>query len=220
MKMAKQIIVLGLGEFGSCLARELYRKGCEVVAVDMDEDKVQDIAEDVTQAIIGDFRDESFLKELGVDAFDLAVIGTSRSLETGILATVMLKEQGCPRIIAKARTKLQGRTLKKVGADQVIYADENLALRLAQTISESKMLDLIHFSREYSIAELAAPKSFLDKTVGELDLRKRFNVNIIALQKENGDLDPLVKVDTVIHEGDLLLLIGKNDSLEQVSSLA
>ena len=217
--MAKQIIVLGLGEFGSCLARELYRRGCEVVAVDIDEDSVQDIADDVTQALIGDIRDEGFLKELGVDAFDLAVIGTSRSLETGILATVILKEQGCPRIIAKARTKLQGRTLKKVGADQVIYADENLALRLAQTISETKMLDLIHFSQEYSIAELPTPKSFLDKTVGELDLRKRYNVNIIALQHESGELDPLVRADTVIVPGDTLLLIGKNASLEQVNRL-
>ncbi len=217
--MAKQIIVLGLGEFGDCLARELYRKGCEVVAVDSDEDKVQDIAEDVTQAIIGDIRDESFLKELGVNAFDLAVIGTSRSLETGILATVILKEQGCPRIIAKARTKLQGRTLKKVGADQVIYADENLALRLAQTISETKMLDLIHFSQEYSIAELSAPKRFIGKTVGELELRKKYNVNIIALQKDSGDVEPLVQADTIICAGDTLLLIGKNASLEQINQL-
>ncbi len=217
--MAKQIIVLGLGEFGACLARELYRKGCEVVAVDSDEDKVQDIAEDVTQAIIGDIRDESFLKELGVNAFDLAVIGTSRSLETGILATVMLKEQGCPRIIAKARTKLQGRTLKKVGADQVIYADENLALRLAQTISETKMLDLIHFSQEYSIAELPAPQSFIGKTVSELELRKKYNVNIIALQKGSGDVEPLVQADTVILAGDTLLLIGKNAFLEQINQL-
>lgn len=217
--MAKQIIVLGLGEFGACLARELYRKGCEVVAVDSDEDKVQDIAEDVTQAIIGDIRDESFLKELGVDAFDLAVIGTSRSLETGILATVMLKEQGCSRIIAKARNKLQGRTLKKVGADQVIYADENLALRLAQTISETKMLDLIHFSQEYSIAELPAPQSFIGKTVSELELRKKYNVNIIALQKESGDVEPLVQADIIIRAGDTLLLIGKNASLEQINQL-
>lgn len=81
-------------------------------------------------------------------------------------------------------------------------------------------MHVFHIFHGIQLAELAAPKSFLDKTVGELDLRKRFNVNIIALQKENGDLDPLVKVDTVIHEGDLLLLIGKNDSLEQVSSLA
>ena len=81
------------------------------------------------------------------------------------------------------------------------------------------MLDLIHFSQEYSIAELTAPKSFINKSVGELDLRKRFNVNIIALQKSDGNLDPLVKVDTIIHDGDVLLLIGKNASLEQVNRL-
>lgn len=217
--MAKQVIVLGLGEFGACLARELYRKGCEVVAVDLDEDKVQDIADDVTQAIIGDIRDEGLIKEIGPGAFDLAVIGASRSLETGILATVILKEQGCPKIIAKARTKLQGRTLKKVGADQVIYADENLALRLAQSISETKMLDLIHFSQEYSIAEMPVPKQFIGRTVGEIDLRKKYNVNIIALQDDDGQLDPLVRADTVIMEGNTLLLIGKNAALEQINRL-
>lgn len=217
--MAKQILVLGLGEFGSCLARELYRKGCEVVAVDLNNDRVQDIADDVTQAMIGDIRDEGLIKELGPSAFDLAVIGTSRSLETGILATVILKEQGCPKVIAKAKTKLQGRTLKKVGADQVIYADENLALRLAQSISETKMLDLIHFSEEYSIAELPAPAAFVGKTVGQIDLRKRYNVNIIALQSASGGLDPLVQADTIIKQGDRLLLIGQNASLEMVNDL-
>lgn len=217
--MAKQVVVMGLGEFGYCLARELYRKGCEVVAVDLDEDKIQDIADDVTQAFIGDIRDENVLKEIGAGDFDLAVIGTSSSLETSILATVILKELGCPRIIAKAKTKLQGRTLKKVGADQVIYADENLALRLAQSIAETKMLDLIHFSEEYSIAEMKVPESFVGKSVGELNLRQRYNVNIIAIQHVNEKLNPLVKVNTTFASGDVMLLIGDNDNLEAINSL-
>lgn len=217
--MAKQIVILGLGEFGACLARELYHKGCEVVAVDSDEDKVQDIADDITQAFIGDIRDESVLKSIGVGDFDLAVIATSRSLETGILATVMLKELGCPKVIAKAKTKLQGRTLQKVGADQVIYADESLALKMAQNIAETKMLDLIHFSEEFSIAEMAVPAKFIGKTVKELNLRENFGINIIAVQHGSDKLNPSVKANTVLAEGDTMLVIGDNDALEAVGNL-
>lgn len=217
--MAKQIIVLGLGEFGMCLARELYRKGCEVVAIDTDEDKVQDIADDVTQAIVGDIRDEGVLKELGVGNFDVAVIGTSSSLETGILATVILKELGCPKVFAKAKTKLQGRTLKKVGADQVIFADEHMAFRLAQTITETKILDMIHFSDHFSIVEMRVPQSFWGKSIAQLDLRAEYDVNIVAIQPEHGKLDAQVTTQTILRKGDIFLVVGANEALDRLGSI-
>lgn len=217
--MAKQIIVLGLGEFGMCLARELYRKGCEVVAIDTDEDKVQDIADDVTQAIVGDIRDEGVLKELGVGNFDVAVIGTSSSLETGILATVILKELGCSKVFAKAKTKLQGRTLKKVGADQVIFADEHMAFRLAQTITETKILDMIHFSDHFSIVEMRVPQSFWGKSIAQLDLRAEYDVNIVAIQPEHGKLDAQVTTQTILRKGDIFLVVGANEALDRLGSI-
>lgn len=213
------VVVFGAGRFGSALAKELFIEDIEVMVIDNDEEKIQEISPYVTTAIIADVLDEGAIKELGLSNFDVAVVAIGSNLEASIVAAVEAKEHDIPMIYAKAGTDMQSRILKKVGVDQVIYPEIELGERLARSISGKSIIEYIHFSEEYSIVEINAPQNWSGKSLKELDVRNKFNINIIAIRKKNKTVvSP--SASEKIEKGDSLIVIGEDQYLRKMEKHA
>lgn len=211
----KTVIVFGAGRFGSALATELFENNVEVMIVDIDGEKIQNIAPKVTTAVEADIMDEAALDELGVSNFDIAVIAIGSNLEASIVATVYCKEKNVPKIIAKATTDLQSKILKKVGADLLIYPEIEMGSRLAKSISGKNILEYIHFNDEYSISEIAIMRNWENRSLEELDMRNKFNINVIAILRDDRTVvSP--KAGEILEHGDYLVVIGRDEDLEKL----
>ena len=214
----KSYVVIGLGRFGRTLARQLCRRGAEVLAMDMNNDLVQQVAEDVTHAVVGDSQDKDVLRALGVRDFDCAIVAIGRNLAASVLTVMNLQELEVPCIICKAHDETHSRVLKKLGVDKVVIPEQENATRLARSLNSHNVLDYIELSEDYGILELPAPKDWLGKTLKELNVRAKLGVNIIAV--ENGkktNVSP--SADYLIQEGDHMVILGDNYSLEAVQKL-
>ncbi|MEW6423479.1 MAG: TrkA family potassium uptake protein [Bacillota bacterium] len=210
-----QFAVIGLGRFGSSVARTLSRMGYEVLAVDVDADKVNDITDEVTYAVQVDAMEEEALKSLGLRNFDVVVVAIGQEIKASILVTVMLKEMGVPKIVAKANDELHGRVLQKVGADVVVFPERDMGVRLAHTLVSRNILDQIHLSLDYSIVEVVTPAKFIGKTLEESALRQKYGVTVLAIRRgEDIIISPGAR--QVIQEGDVLVAIGRDDRLKQL----
>ncbi len=213
------VVVFGAGRFGTALAKELFEEDIEVMVVDNDEEKIQEISPHVTTAVIADVVDEGAIDELGLSNFDLAVIAIGSNLEASIVAAVEAKEYGVPMIYAKASTEMQARILKKIGVDQIIYPEIEVGERLARSISGRSIIEYIHFSEEYSIVEVSAPHNWAGKTIMELDVRNKHNINIIALRR-NGKTLVSPSASDRIETGDNLIVIGEDQHLKDLEKNA
>ena len=214
----KSYIVIGLGRFGQTLARQLCMLGAEVLALDVRNDLVQQVAEDVTHAVVGDAQDKEVLRALGVRNFDCAIIAIGSDLAASVLTTMNLKELGVPYIICKAHDETHRRVLEKLGVDRVIIPEQENAQRLARSLSSHNVRDYIELSEDYGILEVPAPKAWVGKTLRELNVRAKLGVNIIAV--ENGkstNVSP--SADYQIQAGDVMVVLGDNYSLEAVQKL-
>lgn len=209
------VVVFGAGRFGSALAKELFIEDIEVMVIDNDEEKIQEISPYVTTAIIADVLDEGAIKELGLRNFDVAVIAIGSNLEASIVAAVESKEYEIPMIYAKAGTDMQARILKKVGVDQVIYPEIELGERLARSISGKSIIEYIHFSEEYSIVEVNSPQNWAGKTLKELDVRNTFNINIIAIRRKDRTIVSPSALEKIEKE-DNLIVIGEDQYLKKM----
>lgn len=214
----KSYIVVGLGRFGSEVARQLYRLGCEVLAMDVKSELVQQIANDVTHAVVGDCRDKEVLKALGAGNFDCAVIAIGDDLSASVLATMNMKEMGVPYLVCKAHDDTHGRILEKLGANRVVIPEQENAARLAKSLSAPNLLDYIELSDDYGIVEIPAPRIWEGKSLRELDVRAKLGLNILAV-RSNGAIDVSPAADYQIHEGDILVMLGDNRALEAVQKL-
>ena len=214
----KSYVVVGLGRFGSEVARQLYRLGCEVLAMDVKSELVQQIANDVTHAVVGDCRDKEVLKALGAGNFDCAVIAIGDDLSASVLATMNMKEMGVPYLVCKAHDDTHGRILEKLGANRVVIPEQENAARLAKSLSAPNLLDYIELSDDYGIVEIPAPRSWEGKTLRELNVRAKLGLNILAV-RSNGAIDVSPAADYQIHEGDILVMLGDNRALEAVQKL-
>jgi trk system potassium uptake protein TrkA len=213
------VVVFGAGRFGSALAKELFIEDIEVMVIDNDEEKIQEISPYVTTAIIADVLDEGAIKELGLRNFDVAVIAIGSNLEASIVAAVESKEYEIPMIYAKAGTDIQARILKKVGVDQVIYPEIELGERLARSISGKSIIEYIHFSEEYSIVEINSPQNWAGKSLKELDVRNTFNINIIAIRRNDKTIVSPSALEK-IEKGDNLIVIGEDQYLKKMEKHA
>ncbi|MFW5996012.1 MAG: potassium channel family protein [Halanaerobiaceae bacterium] len=214
----KQFVVVGLGRFGVSLARSLSENGHNVLAIDTDPERVQDIASSVTHAVEADATDEEALKTLGVRNFDVAVVSIGNNIHANILSTLILKELGVPYVIVKAQDNLHGKVLTKVGADRVVYPERDMGVRIAHNLISSNVLDYIEFAPDYSIVEIAASRGMTGKTLAELEFRNRYDVNIMAIKRgQNINISPGAG-DRVL-EGDILIVMGKNRNLDRVKEL-
>ncbi len=212
----KSFVVIGMGRFGSSIAKELYKHGNEVMVIDENEELIQDIADDVTHAVVGDAADEAVLRSLGLRNFDVAIIAIGANLEASILVTVLLKEQGIKYILAKAQNELHGTILKKVGADRVILPEKDMAVRVANQLVQSNMLDYIALSTEYSIAEIKVPENWVGKTLKDLDIRVHYGINIMAIKSDDGiNISPMG--EDILGEDDLIVVIGTDKEIANIN---
>jgi trk system potassium uptake protein TrkA len=214
----KQVAVIGLGRFGSSLVKELSAMGHEVLAIDTRESRVNDMIDIATQAVEADSMDENVLKSFGLSDFDVVVVAIGENLQSNVLTTIMLKEMGVRRIIAKAQNELHGRVLEKLGADLVVYPERDMAVRVAHALVSNSVLEYISLSSNYSIVEMITPRVFVGKTLAEMDLRSRYQVNIMAIKRgENIIVAP--GPNERIANRDLLVILGTTCDLENLGKL-
>jgi len=207
--------VIGLGRFGSTLARRLYQGGHEVLAIDVDPERVQGMREDVTQAVVVDVRDKLRLRTLGVKDVDVAIISVGEQLESSTLAAFYLKEMGV-KVVARAVSADHGRILEAIGVDEVIYPERDMALRLADRLVHPNLLDYVALGPEYSVMEVAVPSSFLGRTLMELRVRNRYRVQVVAVRDALTDtLNLLPDAGEILKDSDVLVVLGARDDLEK-----
>jgi trk system potassium uptake protein TrkA len=222
--------VIGLGRFGGTLARELSRQGAEVIAIDRDEDAVKKVRDSVSVALRMDATDEKALRAQGLESVDVAVVGMAHSFEATQLVTVMLRHLGVRKVVVKAASPLQEAILRRLGADEVISPEKESAVRLAQKLISPRLLDYIELAEGHSLVQIAAPKKFHGKTIQELDVRRVFGVNIVAVKKrvevaqEEGEpvleerlVDIPLPTD-VIEAGDVLVVVGRDEDIGRLAN--
>ena len=214
----KSYIVIGLGRFGSSVARELCRFGCEVLAIDVNNDLVSQVADDVTHAVVGDGQDKEVLRTLGAAEFDCAIVAIGGDLAASVLVTMNLKELGVARIVCKAHDETHRRVLEKLGADQVVIPEQEYASRLARSLSSPNALDYIELSDEYGIIEVPAPTGWEGKSLKGLNVRAKLGINILAVRRgANFNVSP--SADFSLMQGDIMVVLGDNRALKKVQKL-
>ena len=214
----KSYVVIGLGRFGQAVACQLCELGAEVLAMDKHSNLVQQVAEDVTHAVVGDAQDKEVLRSLGVRDFDCAILAIGDDLAASVLITMNLKELGVPFVVCKAHDETHRRVLEKLGVDRVVIPEQEHAQRLARSLFSHNVLEYIELSEEYGILEVPAPKSWIGKTIKELNVRAKLGVNIIAV--ESGKTTNVAPgADYQIREGDIMVVLGENFALEAVQKL-
>ena len=214
----KSYIVIGLGLFGAEVARKLCTLGCEVLAMDIHSGFVNQVAGDVTHAVVADGRDKDVLRALGAGNFDCAIIAIGDDLSASVLTVMNLKELGVPYIVCKAHDETHRRVLEKLGADRVVIPECEFGGKLARSLSAHNVLDYIELSEEYGILEVPAPKTWVGKTILELNVRAKLGVNIIAVKNEQTtNVSP--SANYKITAGDIMVVLGDNKALEAVQKL-
>ncbi|RDU24197.1 potassium channel family protein [Anaerosacchariphilus polymeriproducens] len=214
--MAKrEFAVFGLGKFGRSVATTLAASGCEVIAIDINEEKVEEVSDVVTVAVKADVTDNDALQALGIRNVDVAFVTMSEDLEASIMATILAKEFGVSYVIAKASNELHGTVLRKVGADEIVFPEKEMGARIARTMMAGNFIDLIELSSRISIVEMEIPKTWVGKTLRELNIRDRFGVNLIAL-KLGDRLDVNVLPDTPLEEKESIVVVGDTKAIHQI----
>lgn len=214
----KQFLIIGLGRFGSSIAKTIYELGQDVLAIDKDEEKVQEISDYVTHAVQMDSTDESIVKTLGVKNFDVAVVTIGSNLQDSVLSTLILKELGIKYIIAKANNELHAKVLTKIGADKVVLPERDMGARVAHNLVSSNILDYIELSEEYSILETEAIKEWFNKSLKEIEIRKKHGINVVAIKRgDKVNISP--SAEDIIKENDVLVAIGSVKDLNKFEGL-
>jgi trk system potassium uptake protein TrkA len=213
--MKKQYAVIGMGRFGSSVAKSLYSFGYEVLAIDSSEQRMQEVAGFVTHAVQADSTDEEALKALGIRNFDVVIVAIGQDIQSSILTTLILKDMGVPVLVVKAQNELHGKVLKKIGADKVVFPERDMGLRVAHHLISPNILDFIELSDDYSIVELQASPSMIGKSLRQLDIRAKFGCNVMAV-KANGKMNISPNADDTIKPGDVLVVVGENKQLRQL----
>ena len=214
--MHKQFAVIGLGRFGTSLARTLYKLGQEVLAIDTDEERLRYVAEEVTHTLLADTTDVNVLKSIGIANFDVVVVSIGEDVQASIMTTLLLKELGVPYVVTKALNKMQGRVLEKVGADRVVYPERDMGKRVGHNLVASNLLDYIELSPGFRICEVVAQKEMFGKSLKELDWRARYNINVILIKRSDGEVLFSPAANDSIMMGDVLVLAGERDALDRI----
>jgi trk system potassium uptake protein TrkA len=227
----RQFAVIGLGTFGTSVAKELHSKGAQVLVIDTNEEKVKDITSFVTQAVVADATEEKVLRSLGVADIDCAIVAIGESMESSIMITLLLKDMGVKSIVVKSTSSLHSKIVAKLGADKVIYPEYETAKKLAESLISPNILDEIELSQDYNIVEMMAPDKFWGKTIRESEIRANFKVNVIAIKRrapiitEEGESDIKEEIDIApggefeIKENDILVLVGKEADLDSLKEI-
>ena len=213
--LRKQFIVIGLGRFGSSLTRTLIQNGHEVLAVDKNEQLVQEISTIATHAIQADSTDKLALQEIGVQNFQHAIVAIGEDLQASISTTLLLKELNVPEVTVKARNETHGTVLSKVGADHVVFPERDMATRLGHQLSSETLIDYIELSPDYNLVEIKAPRGMDGKSLKTLNVRARYGCTILAI-KTGSKIKISPPADEEIHSEDRLLMIGRNEDIRRL----
>ena len=213
----KRVIVVGLGIFGFNIAKELYENGLEVIAIDKHKETIQKIKDFSTRAILADATDKELLESIGIQEDDVVIVSFGEDLAASTLLTLHLKELNVKEIIVKAPNEDHKRILEKVGATEVIIPEKEMASKVARSLVSPNVLDYIPLSQDYTISEIAPPSSFLGKTIGDLQLRKKHHIGVIASRDVLTDqIQMIPSADFVIKDSDILVVIGKEQDIQNL----
>ena len=207
----KQYLVIGCGRFGSSVAKKMCQLGNEVMVIDKDEDSINNIAELVTHTAIVDVTEERDLKSIGLGNFDVVIVAISSDVRASIMATVMAKEMGVPKVVCKAKDELQAKVLYKIGADKVVFPERDMGIRLAYNLASENILDQINLDPEYSIMEIVTPQNWVGKTIIELNLRAKYDITVLAVKTQSG-LKVMPSPNYKMQEKNILINIHKNEN--------
>ncbi len=215
MLKEKQFVVLGLGRFGKSVAMTLSDAGYEVMVVDKSEETIQDISAFVTHAVQADATDAETLRSLGIRNFDIAVVAIGRDIQSSIMVTLLLKEMGVPYVVAKASSDLHEKVLVKLGANRIISPEQDMGVRIATNLMSGNIMDYIQLSREYSVVEIRALQEWSGQTIKELDMRVKYGINIIAIERDQ-QITITPGPNYVLHESDILVVVGANEQIRNL----
>lgn len=210
----KSILLIGLGRFGKNVAMKLHELNHEVMAIDRKEERVEEVLPYVTNAQIGDSMNANFLKSLGVGNYDVCIVAIGNDFQSSLETTSLLKELGARFVVSRAARDVQAKFLLRNGADDVVYPEKQLAAWTAIRYSADHIFDYIELNGDYSIFEVALPAGWIGKTIGEINIRQKYGINIMAVKK-NGNLELTITPDTRFVEGDSLLVLGKNKDIQK-----
>ncbi|OIU72383.1 potassium channel family protein [Rossellomorea aquimaris] len=212
--MKKEFVVIGLGRFGGSIVRSLTEQGMEVMAIDQDEDKVNEFSSIASHAVMADSTDESVLKSLGIKNFDHVIVAIGDDIQSSILTTLMLKEIGVKKITVKAQNDYHEKVLRKIGANQVVHPERDMGRRIAHNIVSNNVLDYLELSDEHSIVEIVANDHLAGNTLSSLDIRARYGINIVAVKRDR-DIIVSPQADEEIRVGDILIVIGADSDINR-----
>ena len=218
--MRKQVLVIGLGRFGSSVARSLYNLGHDVLAIDREEDRVQSIMGQATHALTGDATNEALLRELGIPDYDSAVVAIGADIVPSIMASVLLKTIGVPYVVSRAHNELHGNTLERIGVDKVIHAESEMGVRLAHNLFNPNVQEYLEITPNYGISNMKVPGRFVNMSLKELGFsgpRDRYGLAVVAI-KRGKDITLNPDTDDRLQAGDWLVLAGRDDLLEQLEA--
>jgi trk system potassium uptake protein TrkA len=212
--MKKQFVVIGMGRFGSSVAKTLSQMGFEVLAIDQSEERIQEMSATVTHAVQADSTDEEALRALGIRNFDVIIVAIGEDIQASILTTLILKEIGVGSIVVKAVNDLHGKVLRKIGADKVVFPERDMGTRVAHHLISSNILDYIELSADYSIVEIMVSSHMIGKNLRQLDIRAKYGCNVIAIKQGKNLIIPPSGEDP-LKENDILVIVGKNENLQR-----
>lgn len=210
----KSILLIGLGRFGRHIAKKLNELNHEVMAIDKKEELVNEVLPYVTNAQIGDSTNEEFLRSLGVDNFDVCFVTISGDFQSSLETTSLLKELGAKCVVSRAERDVQEKFLLRNGADHVVYPEKQVANWAGIRYSADHILDFIEIDEQFAIFEVIIPEGWLGKTVAQIDIRKKFGINIMAIKK-NEKMSLTILPDTVLNEGETLLVLGEYKNVQK-----
>ena len=213
----KEFMIIGCGRFGRSVAVTLAELGHEVLVIDKDEDTINEISTSVTHAVSADVMIEGTLESLGIHNMDEVIVAMGSNFEASLMATAVAKENNVKTVIAKVSDKIHGRIMKKVGADRVIIPEKDSGIRLAYNISTSNILDYIEVSDDFSIMEVKPPKSWIGRSLAQLDIRNNYGVTVVAVKEEDvKEININPKPDYVFDQSDIVLVLGKYKKIEAI----
>ncbi|ADH99106.1 potassium channel family protein [Salisediminibacterium selenitireducens] len=213
--MKKQFAVIGLGRFGGSITKALSRAGYEVLAIDTNEEKVNQFASVATHAVVADATEEHTLKSLGIGNFDHVVVAIGDNIQSSILTTLMLVEQNVNHITVKAQNDYHEKVLLKIGAHKVVHPERDMGIRIAHNIVSKNVLDYLELSDEYSIVELVAGRKVDGKSLIELDLRAIYDCNVMAVKRDE-DVNVSPSPDDILYDGDIIIVIGADEDITRM----
>ena len=211
----KNILIIGLGRFGKHIAMQINKMGHEIMAVDLNEERVEKVLPFVTNAQIGDSTDAEFLKSMGIGNYDICFVTIGGSFQNSLETTSLLKELGARLVISRAERDVHEKFLLRNGADKVVYPEKQVAKWASIRYADDHILDYMEVDASHAIFEVEIPYEWIGKTIGELDIRKKHNINILAVKNEGGEIGVAISADTVLNDGSTLLVLGDYKTIQK-----